>query len=310
MSKNARSLLLVWLPLVLTAILATLAVTLGQSLQQNLLASVKPSLAATNKTVRVTTSVGVWADIAAQIGGKLVTTTALVGKPGQDPHSYVATARDQLAVNQADLSIANGNGYDSFFQTLTAASVGRASNSHLVIGCHLGCDGNPHVWYSLSQVEASVPKIAHRLATAAGSQTPISQGREYQKTLAKLQGRTRDISVKASGERYLLTESFASYLLHDLKMTDATPTGFKTAVENEQDASPLVMSQIRRLLSSHRISVLITNRQTSNAQTMQITNWAKTSNVPVLKWSELLPPHTTYVQWMSANLNQIEGILK
>jgi zinc/manganese transport system substrate-binding protein len=310
MSKIARSLLLVWLPLAFTAILATLAITLGQTFQQNLLASVKPSSAVTHKTLRVTTSVAVWADIAAQVGGKLVTTTSLVSKPGQDPHSYVATARDQLAVNQADLTIANGNGYDSFFQTLTAASIAKPGNSHLVIGCHLGCDGNPHVWYSLSQVAASVPKIAHRLATAAGNQTPISQGREYQKTLAELQARTRDISAKALGKRYLLTESFASYLLHDLKMTDATPAGFKTAVENEQDASPLVMSQIHALLSSHRVSVVIINRQTSNSQTLQITNWAKAANVPVLKWSELLPPHTTYLEWMRANVNQIEGILK
>ena len=93
-------------------------------------------------------------------------------------------------------------------------------------------------------------------------------------------------------------------------MNDATPTGFKTAVENEQDASPLVMSQIHGLLSSHKVSLVITNRQTSNSQTLQITDWAKAANVPVLRWSELLPPHTTYVEWMGANLNQIEGILK
>lgn len=308
MPKISKSVSRVWIPLAVTAILAFAAVSLGQDLQQypqQNAANNKPSNAP-----RVTTSVAVWADIAAQVGGPSVVVTALISKPGQDPHSYVATARDQLAVNQADLTIANGIGYDTFFASLTVASGKTASGRNLVIGCHAGCDGNPHVWYSLGQVGASVPRIAKALARVSGTRQPILLGQKYRDEIAQLQKRMAKVRESASGKGYLLTEGFASYFLNDLGMADATPLGFKTAVENEQDASPLVMNQIRDLLRKHQVSVVVTNNQTTNSQTLQIASWAKDRGVPVLGWSELLPAHRTYLQWMSANLNQLRGALK
>jgi zinc/manganese transport system substrate-binding protein len=302
MSKTARSLLRVWLPLAATLALASSAVYLGQNTQ---FPNARPSGTdnAANP-LRVTTSVAVWADIAAEIGGNRVAATAIVGKAGQDPHSYVATARDQLAVNQAAVTIANGLDYDAFFTTLTSASPAKPHGSNLVIGCLQGCNQNPHVWYSLSQVAQAVPKIGKAIGASA------SQVANYGQGVAKLESKVRSVRALTKGKSYLLTESFASYLLQDLGMTDATPVGFKTAVENEQDASPLVMKGIHDLLKLHKVSVLVTNAQTSNPQTLQLTSWAKAAGVPVLSWSELLPAHQSYLSWMSANLSDIEGVLK
>jgi len=53
-----------------------------------------------------------------------------------------------------------GTGYDTFFQRLSDSGPIKDPASKLTIGCHLGCDGNPHVWYSLAQVRTAVPKIA------------------------------------------------------------------------------------------------------------------------------------------------------
>jgi zinc/manganese transport system substrate-binding protein len=302
MSKTARSLLRVWLPLAATLALASSAVYLGQNMQPLVAQAVVSDNAA--NPLKVTTSVAVWADIAAKIGGNRVAATAIVGKAGQDPHSYVATARDQLAVNQAAVTIANGLDYDAFFSTLTSAAPAKPRGRNLVIGCLRGCKENPHVWYSLSQVSQAVPIIGRAIGANA------SQVANYGLHVAKLDSKARSLRVLASGKRYLLTESFASYLLQDLGMTDATPVGFKAAVENEQDASPLVMSGIHDLLQLQKVSVLVTNAQTSNPQTLQLTTWAKAAGVPVLNWSELLPAHQSYLGWMSANLSDIEGVLK
>ena len=70
----------------------------------------------------VVASTDVYADIAQAIGGDLVTTQAIISGTAADPHSYEATARDQLAVDDADLIILNGGGYDSFMDTLIEAS--------------------------------------------------------------------------------------------------------------------------------------------------------------------------------------------
>lgn len=302
MSKTARSLLRVWLPLAATLALASTAVYLGQNMKP---LNARPTGSHNSaKPLRVTTSVAVWADIAAKIGGNHVLTTAIVGKAGQDPHSYVATARDQLAVNQAAVTIANGLDYDAFFSTLTSAAPAKPHGRNLVIGCLRGCNENPHVWYSFSQVAQAVPKIARAIGASA------NQMANYEQRVAKLESRARSLRAMTKGQSYLLTESFASYLLADLGMTDATPAGFKAAVENEQDASPLVMSGIHDLLKLHKVSFLVTNAQTSNPQTLQLTSWAKAAGVPVLSWSELLPPHHSYLSWMSANLSDIEGVIK
>ena len=302
MSKTARSLLRVWLPLAATLALASSAVYLGQNTQ--FLSARPTSTDNAANPLRITTSVAVWADIAAKIGGKRVVATAIVSKPGQDPHSYVATARDQQAVNQATVTIANGLDYDAFFSILTSAAPTKPQGHNLVIGCLPGCNQNPHVWYSFSQVAKAVPKIGRAIGASA------SQVANYGQRIAKLESRARSLRTLSKGKSYLLTESFASYLLQDLEMTDATPAGFKAAVENEQDASPLVMSGIHDLLKLHKVSVLVTNAQTSNPQTLQLTTWAKAAGVPVLSWSELLPAHQSYLSWMSANLSDIEGVLK
>ena len=72
--------------------------------------------------IHIVASTDVYADIAASIGGDLVTTQAIISGAAVDPHSYEASARDQLAVADADLIILNGGGYDPFMETLIAAS--------------------------------------------------------------------------------------------------------------------------------------------------------------------------------------------
>jgi zinc/manganese transport system substrate-binding protein len=321
MSKTVRNLLRVWIPLALTVLLAGTAVLVGNDPIKQEADRVSQSKIWTKSQrgpVTVLTSVGVWRDIAAQIGQGKVLAKSIMATQAQDPHSYVATPRDQLAFNESNVTIANGLGYDTFFQRLSDSGPIKDPASKLTIGCHLGCDGNPHVWYSLAQVRTAVPKISQLIASGfAASQSGVEsqlivahQAVAYQQKIDALTAKVEALKPATSAKPFLLTEGFASYLLRDLKMVDATPTGFRTAVENEQDASPLVMNQMHDLLIQHKVSVLITNRQTSNSQTTQLAAWARSAGIPVLAWSELLPENKTYLQWMTANLNQIQGVLK
>ncbi|MGL3807119.1 metal ABC transporter solute-binding protein, Zn/Mn family [Paeniglutamicibacter sp. R2-26] len=74
--------------------------------------------AAEPSRVQVLSSTSVYADLAAEVGGDLVDSTAIIDSPSQDPHSYEATARDKLAVSKAQLVIGNGGGYDPFIENL------------------------------------------------------------------------------------------------------------------------------------------------------------------------------------------------
>ncbi|WP_019874950.1 metal ABC transporter solute-binding protein, Zn/Mn family [Sporichthya polymorpha] len=87
-----------------------------------------PAANSTGDRVQVVTSIDVYADIARTIGGDAVEVRSLLASDsGADPHSYEATARDQLAVRDADLVIANGGHYDEFLtRALSAAGGDRA----------------------------------------------------------------------------------------------------------------------------------------------------------------------------------------
>lgn len=261
----------------------------------------------------VLSSVAVWANIAQTIGGPEVIASAIIAGPNRDPHSYEASVRDQLAVNQADITIANGADYDTFFSKLVnhRPSINAIMNLDLAQQMR-GSTANPHFWYSLADTARATQSIsnAERIAMQSQDQAIQIQNRTdaFIAALKDLQSREAKIRAAHPGKTALLTEPFAAYMLADLGIDDLTPATFRNAVEQEQDASPAVMQQMQDLLANHKISVLIVNRQTTSSQTKQLVTWARKGQVPVLNWSELLPANTTYLEWMSQNLTQIEGI--
>ncbi|WP_194410005.1 metal ABC transporter solute-binding protein, Zn/Mn family [Microbacterium cremeum] len=81
-----------------------------------------PAGDSTDATLTVVASTNVYGQIAQEVGGDLVEVTAIVTSDSQDPHSFEPSARDQLAVADADLIIENGGGYDAYIDALIEAS--------------------------------------------------------------------------------------------------------------------------------------------------------------------------------------------
>ncbi|WP_236967053.1 metal ABC transporter solute-binding protein, Zn/Mn family [Microbacterium aurantiacum] len=77
----------------------------------------------------VVTSTNVYGQIAQEIGGEFVEVTSIVTSGSQDPHSYEASAQDQLTVADADIVVENGGGYDAFVDGLLEAS---GSDAHVI----------------------------------------------------------------------------------------------------------------------------------------------------------------------------------
>ncbi|MGW8482739.1 metal ABC transporter solute-binding protein, Zn/Mn family [Microbacterium sp. NPDC055903] len=72
--------------------------------------------------VAVVATTNIYGSLAAQIGGDRVSVTSIIDSATQDPHSYEATARDRLSVQDADLVIENGGGYDAYMDALLEGS--------------------------------------------------------------------------------------------------------------------------------------------------------------------------------------------
>lgn len=70
----------------------------------------------------VVASTNVYGDIAQSLAGDLATVTSIIDSAAIDPHSYEASAQDQLAIANADIVIENGGGYDPFVDVLVDGS--------------------------------------------------------------------------------------------------------------------------------------------------------------------------------------------
>lgn len=126
--------------------------------------------------VTVAASTNVYGDIVKKVGGDRVEVTSFISDPDQDPHSYEADTRNQLALSKAALVVENGGGYDDFMDRMLK-SAGNSSaevlNAVKISGrtAPPGGELNEHVWYDLP----AVAKIADRIAEALGKAAPTTR---------------------------------------------------------------------------------------------------------------------------------------
>jgi zinc/manganese transport system substrate-binding protein len=254
-------------------------------------------------------STNVWGDIAHQISGDRATVTALIDNVNQDPHSFEASARDQLAVQEADIVIMNGGGYDDFVETLVAADETPA----IIINAYnaSGDDDtrNEHIWYSASQVKDVGNVIFSALETVDRQDTPIFESNlaEFEAKIALIEIRTAEIASAWGGEKVFATEPLIYYLLQDTGMVDITPAEFAEAIEEERDVSPAVMLEAKEAVMQAKF--IAVNSSTRTAQIDQVLNEA---TAPAFGFGELLPqdPDTgeydgDYFEMMASALDMI-----
>ena len=103
-------------------ILAASTATLGAALMLGGCATATEAAGTDGDRVQVVASTNVYGDIVAQLGADRVEVTSIITSTSQDPHSYEASARDQLTISRADLIVENGGGYDAFIDALVEAS--------------------------------------------------------------------------------------------------------------------------------------------------------------------------------------------
>jgi zinc/manganese transport system substrate-binding protein len=268
--------------------------------------------AAGQQTIKVVASTDVYANIAQSIGGKAVNVMSFISDPDQDPHSYEASAQNQLAISKADLVIENGGGYDDFIDRMVKASHARATVLNVVeiSGKKAAAGGelNEHVWYDFPTVTRLADEVATALTTIDGKDAALFQANAKAFT-AKVQGLvSEEASLKASygGGGVAITEPVPLYLLQAVGLRNETPAAFSAAVEEGNDMSALVLKQTLDLFRSGRVKALVYNEQTSGPITEQVKKAAEKVGIPVVPVTETLPQGMSYVAWMAENLLNVK----
>jgi zinc/manganese transport system substrate-binding protein len=273
----------------------------------------------------IVASTNVWGDVASSIGGDLVQVVSIIDSFSQDPHSYEASARDQLAVKDADVIVANGGGYDSFIDTLAEA----AGNNNIVYaylpeegeeeakeeeaGHEEGHDhGNEHVWYDFHVVEDFATRLAEQLKTLDpdNSSQYTANLEEFLVGIETLEERAAEVAGLVSGATVISSEPVADYLLAELGLINITPATFSQAIEEELDVSPKDLLEVQNLISSNSVNLFVVNIQTGSVQIDSLIQLAEANGVTVIQVSELLPEGLGYLAWMEQNIAAIEAGLK
>ncbi|MGW9112102.1 metal ABC transporter solute-binding protein, Zn/Mn family [Microbacterium sp. NPDC055683] len=292
--------------------------------------------AAGDEAFQIVASTSVYASLAEQLVGDAAEVTAVIDSPTQDPHSYEATARDQLAVDGADIAILNGGGYDSFMEELVEAAgtehvleVVEYSHAYPADGeaeeehdhseeeedAHEGHDHiegfNEHVWYDPDAVEHFVEALATELEELLpDAADDISANAEA--LVADIEGlndRLAEVASAHEGETVFFTEPVGGYLAEAAGLDDVTTEGFAEAVEEGQDVAPATLLAAIESIEGGEVDVLVTNTQTAGAESTRVIETADAAGVPVVEYGETLPDGDTYVSWMAANIDALETAL-
>ena len=288
--------------------------------------------------ISIVASTNVYGSIAESIGGDLVTVTSIITSAAQDPHSFEASAQDQLALSKADLVIENGGGYDPFIDNLISASssdapVVDASEASGLLEAdhddegstpptssdsddHDGHDHvegfNEHVWYSFHGVEHVAEAIAEQLSDldADNASTYQANLEAFTAQLETLEASAESLHSSTEGKGVAITEPVPLYLLEAAGFTNRTPEAFSEAIEEGTDVAPAVLSETLDLFDSGSVALLAYNSQTASSETEQVRTAADDNGVPVVEFTETMPDGADYVSWMTDNVSAISAALK
>ena len=174
-----------------------------------------------SSSLQAVASFSILADIAREIGGDRVAVTSIIDAD-EDAHGFQPRPSDARLLQQADVVIANGLGFDAWIERL-ARSAGYSGEIVIASdginaledrghhGHHHGHDHgplDPHAWQDVSNVRIYARNIAQALQRADPDGAPHYQARlaRYDAELATLDGEIRSqLSMLPANRRKLVT---------------------------------------------------------------------------------------------------------
>jgi zinc/manganese transport system substrate-binding protein len=265
-----------------------------------------------NGTTTVVASTDVWGSVARAVAGDQATVKSIVNSAVDDPHSFEASPADAAAVADASLVVYNGGGYDHWVDDMLSGHPGVITvNAYSLLPGTVAQPANEHVFYDPATAKAVATQIADRLAKADASHADAYRANAvaFGNRADEILQIERAIGQTHPGTSVVATEPVAHYLLVNAGITDKTPEGFSSAVEEDADPAPADLAAMLDLISTHQVSALLFNPQTQTAVTKQIQDAAQRASVPVVTVTETLPNGADYLTWQRQTAEQLTSQL-
>jgi zinc/manganese transport system substrate-binding protein len=246
-----------------------------------------------------------YANVISQIGGRYVRVTAIESNPNTDPHSFEASPSVAQEVSAAGVVVQNGLGYDSYMDSIEAAS---PSSTRRVIDVQKllklpDSTPNPHLWYAPS----TMPAVAKALVADLTAIQPTHHA-YFQANATSFDDSLKPwlAALKAFAARYpktpvATTEPVGDYMLAAAGTVDLTPFTLQADIMNGVDPAPQGVTLEDSLFSKHLVKAFIYNQQVTDTLTASFLADARRYGVPVVGVYETMPtPGYDYQSWMLA----------
>lgn len=270
----------------------------------------QPQNSNSKKPIRVVTSLNFYGEVAQSVAGKYGHVTSFIDNASVDPHDYQPSTKQARQLNNANVVIANGLGYDHWLSKMVASDKG--NRTVINVGtqvAHKKSGDNEHVWYR----PQTMRNLSEKLAAQYSHLDPhhrsyyYANAHKYQaklKTLNQTIRRAKKNAQSAKEKRVLVSEPVFDYALQNLGY-QVVDTHFEKAVEDGSDPSPSDISQMQNEIKQRQVAFFVNNKQESNGTIRNMLKLAKQHRVPVLNVTEAKPNHKTYVEWMQSQYQQL-----
>ena len=253
-----------------------------------------------------------YANVLSQIGGRYVHVSSILNNPNTDPHTFEASPSVAQEVSAAQLIVQNGVGYDTFMNTIEAASPNGARKV-IVVQHLLGLPDstpNPHLWYSPRTMPAAAKAMATELTAIQPAHAAYFAANlaTFDKSLQPWLSAISAFKAKYAGTTAATTEPVADYLLQAMGIRNLTPFPFQADIMNGVDPAPEDVTLEDGFFTKHQVKVFAYNQQVVDPLTTSIRTTAERAGVPVVGVYETMPtPGYDYQTWMLAEVKAIQA---
>ena len=259
----------------------------------------------------VVASTDVWGSVASAVAGGHATVKSIVTSAVDDPHSFEASPAEAAEIADASLVVYNGGGYDHWVDDVLANHPDVQTVNAYSLLSSAEQPANEHVFYDIGTAKTVATTIADRLAQADDAHADVyrANAAEFGKQADAIAAAERAIAQAHPGAAVVATEPVAHYLLVNAGITDTTPPGFSSAVEEDTDPSPADIAAMLDLINSRQVAALLFNPQTETTATKQVEDAARQASIPVVTVTETLPEGTDYLTWQRQTVEQVASQL-
>ena len=258
--------------------------------------------------IKIVASTNVWGSVANLVAGDLARVDAIIYNVNQDPHSYELTARDQLLINNADIVIMNGGGYDDFMQKAVDADPTPAITVDAFMASGDDANRNEHIWYDVDQVGDVAAVIGAAIESIDESKFDEVEARvaDFREKIAARKAQLD--ALRANPKKVFLTEPLVAYLVEDAGYKNLTPAEFSKAVEEERDVPPAVLKEASDLIKSGSVDAIYVN---ANTQTSQINSLLSlNTSIPNYEFGELLVQDPDTLKYTGGYFELLDGAIR